>query len=441
MSRKPRSGGRRTRNCRALAAQTLHRVAGGQSLNQCLPEALTAVSDDERALMQELCYGTLRLYPRLAALVAPLLDKPLRDKDGDVFSLLLLGVYQLSEMRIPAHAAVSTAVDATRELGKPWAKGLCNAVLRRFQREASTLLEGLDAAAVAAHPQWLFEQLHREWPDAATKVIAANNQRPPMTLRVNRLRVQRDQYLAQLAEAEIRASAGEISDDAIYLQSPVDVAALPGFNEGLCSVQDEAAQLAAILLACQPGDRVLDACAAPGGKSCHLLERYPDISELVAVDSDPVRLQRVADNAARLSLTLKAVTADAAEPPSLLEKASFDRILVDAPCSASGVIRRHPDIKLLRRASDAEGFAAQQSAILAGVWPLLKPGGSLLYATCSVLGAENDEQVERFLAANADATLDTLPGDWGEATRFGRQLLPSDNGPDGLYYAMITKAD
>lgn len=440
MSRKPRGGVRKTSNCRAVAAQTLQRVAGGQSLNQCLPAALEAVGFDDRPLLQELCYGCLRLYPRLVALLSPMLDKPLRDKDGDVYALLLVGLYQLSAMRIPAHAAVSTTVDATRELGKPWAKGLCNAVLRRFQREREDLLAALSEADDAAHPQWLFERLQLEWPAQANSIVDANNQRPPMTLRVNALRTDRDAYLETLSKAGIAARPGEVSGTAVYLEAPMDVNELPGFAEGFCSVQDEAAQVAAELLACESGDRVLDACAAPGGKSCHLLERYPDIAELLAIDADAERLQRVAQNAARLSLPVQAMTADAARPPAELAPASFDRILVDAPCSASGVIRRHPDIKLLRRASDAASFASQQRAILAGVWPLLKPGGTLLYATCSILAAENDQQLLDFLASQPDAVLETLAVAWGEPTACGRQLLPSMAGPDGLYYARLTKS-
>lgn len=439
MSRKPRAV-RKTSNCRAVAAQTLQQVAGGQSLNQCLPAALGAVGFDDRPLLQELCYGCLRLYPRLAALMSPMLDKPLRDKDGDVYALLLVGLYQLAEMRIPAHAAVSTTVDATRELGKPWAKGLCNAVLRRFQREREDLLAALSEADNAAHPQWLFERLQLEWPAQANSIVDANNQRPPMTLRVNALRTDRDAYLETLSKAGIAARPGEVSGTAVYLEAPRDVNELPGFTDGLCSVQDEAAQVAAELLACQPGDRVLDACAAPGGKSCHLLERYPDIAELLAIDADAERLERVAQNAARLSLPVQAMTADAARPPPELTPVSFDRILVDAPCSASGVIRRHPDIKLLRRASDAASFASQQRAILAGVWPLLKPGGTLLYATCSILAAENDQQLLDFLASQQDAILETLAVEWGESTACGRQLLPSMDGPDGLYYARLTKS-
>ena len=436
MNRRSRRGSGQPRDCRAAAARTLQQVAAGQSLNQCLPTAIEAVDPAERALLQELCYGCLRLHPRLSALVAPMLDKPLRDKDADVHALLLIGLYQLSAMRIPPHAAVSTTVDATGALGKSWARGLCNAVLRRFQREQATLEADLDEAAAAAHPAWLYQRLRSDWPDAADQIIAANNSRPPMTLRVNALQGDRTAYLQQLAQAGLPAQAGSISDVAITLESPADVASLPGFAEGWCSVQDEAAQIAAMLLEAAPGDRVLDACAAPGGKSCHILERSPDVSALVAMDSDAARLQRVSDNASRLNLPITCVAADAAAA-DLGE--SFDRILVDAPCSATGVIRRHPDIKLLRRTTDPASFADQQLAILEGVWSLLRPGGTLLYATCSILHEENDDVVGRFLATTAAASADSIAAEWGVPTRWGRQTLPTERGPDGLYYARLRR--
>jgi 16S rRNA (cytosine967-C5)-methyltransferase len=441
MTRQSRRGSRQSHDCRAAAARALQQVAAGQSLNQVLPAALASVVPDDRALLQELCYGCLRLYPRLSALLDPMLDKPLRDKDGDVRALLLVGLYQLTEMRIPPHAAVSTTVDASAALGKSWARGLCNAILRRFQREESSLRESLDEAAAAAHPRWLYECLQSQWPAAAEQIIDANNQRPPMTLRVNTLRTDRTTYMSELEEAGLVARAGAISDSAIYLDSATDVDRLPGFGNGLCSVQDEAAQMAAPLLGAVSGDRVLDACAAPGGKSCHILEHCPGVAELVALDADAIRLERVAENAARLNLPIQCLVADAGNPPGDLAPAYFDRILVDAPCSASGVIRRHPDIKLLRRDSDPAGFAEQQIAILQGVWSLLRPGGTLLYVTCSILGEENDDVVDRFLTATADASAETLPVDWGVPTNRGRQLLPTANGPDGLFYARLHKAE
>lgn len=424
---------------RAVAARAIGEVLSGKSLNQVLPGALAAVAPRDRGLLQQLCYGTLRQAPRLQALLAKLLDKPLRDRDHDVQGLLLCGLYQLEDTRIPDHAAVSASVAATAELHKHWARGMTNAVLRRFLRERDQLAAELDEAAALAHPAWLLQALQAQWPDHWQGVVAANNGQPPMTLRVNSLRTNREQYLAELAAAGMGARPGSLSPQAVYLDSPCDVEALPGFAEGHVSVQDEAAQLAAAALDAQPGDRVLDACAAPGGKSGHILEAQPALGELVAMDIDGQRLARVAENMDRLQLAARLVEGDGASPPGSLAPASFDRILVDAPCSASGVIRRHPDVKVLRREKDIAKFARQQVDILAGLWPLLKPGGRLLYVTCSVLSGENTGVVRQHLQKHPDAEVFALDLDWGEATPVGRQLLPAVDGSDGLFYAILGK--
>lgn len=425
---------------RAIAARTLGEVLRGKSLNQVLPAALAKTSPRDRGLLQQLCYGTLRQAPRLIAILDRMLDKPLREKDSDVRGLLLCGLYQLQDTRIPDHAAVSATVAATRGLKKPWAKGMTNAVLRRFLREQEELTADLDPAAEQCHPRWLLQALQQQWPEHCEDIVAANNSQPPMTLRVNTAQVDRQDYLNSLAEQGIAASPGGMSPVAVYLETASDVAALPGFEQGLVSVQDEAAQLAALLLQCEPGERVLDACAAPGGKSCHILESQPELEELVAMDLDPQRLDRVEENLERLGQSARLLQGDGAQPPPELEAQSFDRILVDAPCSASGVIRRHPDVKLLRRAEDIASMGQQQQAILSGLWPLLKPGGKLLYATCSILAGENDNTVEQFLKDQADARLVTPNVDWGQTTQFGRQVLPSRDGPDGLFYALLEKS-
>lgn len=424
---------------RAAAARVIGQVLAGNSLNQALPPMLDRVSERDRGLLQQLCYGTLRQEPRLQAILEQMLDKPLRDKDRDVQGLLLCGLYQLDGMRVPDHAAVATTVGATRVLKKPWAKGMTNAVLRRFLRERDQLTQALDSAANACHPAWLYHELLRQWPEAAAAVIAANNQQPPMTLRVNKRRLSQQDYLAILAEQGIEALPGGISAQAIQLSQPRDVLELPGFTAGDVSVQDEAAQMAALLLQAAPGERVLDACAAPGGKACHILELQPLLAELVAMDIDEQRLHKVSENLQRLGLDASLLAADAARPPAQLQAESFDRILVDAPCSASGVIRRHPDVKLLRRASDIPQLSQQQLDILKGLWPLLKTGGTLMYATCSVLDEENSQVVKRFLSGREDARLCSIPANWGEPTDFGRQLLPSAEGPDGLFYSLLTK--
>lgn len=421
---------------RAAAARVLGEVLAGNSLNQALPTMLPKVGERDRGLLQQLCYGTLRNGPRLQAILEQLLEKPLRDKDRDVQGLLLCGLYQLEGMRTPDHAAVAATVGATRALKKPWAKGLANAILRRYLRERDELVQRLDDAAAASHPQWLYRCLHEEWPERAQDIIEANNQQPPMTLRVNSRRLTRDQGLQKLAEQGIEAHPGDISPHAIQLTQPRDVLEIPGFSDGDFSVQDEAAQMAAILLRAAPGDRILDACAAPGGKTCHILELQPELAELVAMDVDAQRLQKVEENLQRLGLQAELVCADSSEPPALQP---FDRILVDAPCSASGVIRRHPDVKILRRETDIGQLASQQLDILKGLWPLLKPGGVLLYATCSILGQENSRLIQHFLEQQADASLQPPEQDWGVPVPAGRQLLPSPKGPDGLFYALLTK--
>ncbi|MEQ9465751.1 MAG: 16S rRNA (cytosine(967)-C(5))-methyltransferase RsmB [Haliea sp.] len=422
---------------RAAAALAIAGVLEGGSLNQLLPAALASVSERDRGLLQQLCYGTLRYYPRLRPQLGLLLSKPLKNRDRDIEALLLLGLYQLEETRIPDHAAVAATVAATRALHKVWAKGLCNAVLRSYQREREKLDRKLSPAAIAAHPAWLFSALQQDWPARADAIMAANNEQPPMVLRVNRRQGSRDAYLEALAAAGIPASAGKLASDAVYLQQSVDVSALPGFADGRVSVQDEAAQLAAHLLQPRAGERVLDACAAPGGKACHLLELEPGIA-LTAMDVDASRLDRVRDNLQRLSLQADVVQGNAAAPPATLLAGSFDRILVDAPCSATGVIRRHPDIKLLRRTEDIAALGKQQLWILQGLWPLLRPGGTLLYVTCSVLEAENSAVLERFLATTGDAALLSVPLP-GEQRSCGVQLLPQSGGPDGLFFSLLQR--
>ena len=424
---------------RAAAARVLCQVLEGNSLNQALSPALEQVDPRDRGLLQQLCYGSLRQAPRLQAILKQLLDKPLRDKDLDIQGLLLCGLYQLEETRIPDHAAVSATVAATQALKKPWAKGLSNAVLRRFLRDRDALMEGLGESSRAAHPRWLYKALKREWPEQADAVIQCNNTQPPMTLRVNSAKTSREDYLQQLADAGIDARPGQLSSEAIYLASPMDVNDLPGFAQGWVSVQDEAAQMAAELLDAKAGERILDACAAPGGKTCHILERQPDLGEMIAMDLDPLRLARVEENLERLELQAALLAGDAANPPEQLAPESFDAILVDAPCSASGVIRRHPDVKLLRRREDIAALGDPQLDILQGLWPLLKPGGRLLYATCSVLIAENREVIRRF-ADNDTVNVIPMTAGWGENCDPGQQLLPSQDGPDGLYYCMLQKS-
>ncbi|MEZ5502825.1 MAG: 16S rRNA (cytosine(967)-C(5))-methyltransferase RsmB [Halioglobus sp.] len=402
---------------RAAAAAVIGDVLGGQSLSQALPARLERVTERDRALLQQLSYGSLRQSPRLLALLAQLLDKPLRDKDRDVQGLLLCGLYQLDNMRVPDHAAVAATVGASGALKKPWAKGLANAVLRRYLREREALSQTLDPASAACHPAWLYDKIREQWPASASAILQAGNEQPPLTLRVNSSRVAVTDCLASLRSHGIAAAVGNLSPQAITLAQAMDVRALPGFTQGLVSVQDEAAQLAAPLLQPGAGERVLDACAAPGGKTCHILELQPGLAELVAMDVDEARLQKVAENLSRLGLQATLLPGNAAHPPAQLAPSSFDRILADAPCSASGVVRRHPDIKVLRRAGDISQFAEQQNAILRGLWPLLKAGGTLLYATCSILNEENSLVVLQFLREHANAELANRAVPWGVSRR------------------------
>ncbi len=427
---------------RTAAAKALSEVIReGRSLSTVLPAWQSKVPAKDHGLFQELCYGVCRWYPRLDAIVAKLLQKKLKPKDSDVRCLMMLGLYQLFYMRVPDHAAVSATVAVTQQLKKPWAKGLVNAVLRNAQRQQAELEQTLEADAVTqwAHPQWLVDALREAYPQQSQTILEANNQYPPMALRVNHSKVKRDEYLQQLIASGIDARATPFSGDGLILDKAVDVTTLPGFSAGHVSVQDSAAQLAAELLDAQAGDYILDACAAPGGKTAHVLERQSQLAGLVALDVDENRLQRVTENLQRLQLSCEVIAGDAANADGWWSGQQFDRIMLDAPCSASGVIRRHPDIKLLRRDSDIEQLAQLQSRILETLWPLLKPGGMLLYVTCSVLPQENVNQLQRFCTQHVDATEHPIEGEWGIKQAVGRQILPGQDGMDGFYYARLIK--
>ncbi|MDO3381704.1 16S rRNA (cytosine(967)-C(5))-methyltransferase RsmB [Gilvimarinus algae] len=411
------------------------------SLASSLPQWQEKVAPNDRALVRELCYGTMRYYPRLRACLNALLEKPLRGKDGDVLALMLLGLYQLDYTRIPDHAAIGETAGCARALKKPWATGLINGVLRRYQRERDQLAAALadDRTFCTAHPQWLLEAIEGAWPDQAGAIIEANNAHPPLTLRLNTRTESRDQYLQRLSAAGLDARPTDCSEYGFTLASPCDPKLLPGFTEGLISVQDEAAQLAAPLLDLAPGLRVLDACAAPGGKTGHILQSEPRLSQVTALDIEQRRLKRVTDNLQRLGVEARVVAGDAAQPNSWWDGQLFDRILLDAPCSATGIIRRQSDIKLLRSADDITRLARVQGQLLDALWPLVKPGGILLYATCSVLPEENSEQAKGFLQRSGDVQTLTIDATWGLAQDVGRQLLPQANGHDGFYYAKFRK--
>ncbi|MEH6470413.1 MAG: 16S rRNA (cytosine(967)-C(5))-methyltransferase RsmB [Halopseudomonas sp.] len=412
------------------------------SLASTLAPQLDKLDPSEHPLLRELCYGTMRFLPRLQLIAAELMPKPLKRKDQDIQALILLGLYQLGYTRIPAHAAISETVQVTAKLKKPWAKGLINGILRNFQRREAELTSTLSSNAEFqyAHPAWLIGKLTKVWPDQVDAILSQNNLQAPMTLRVNQRLIQRQAYSQQLEQAGIGFTLCPYSEDGITLLQAVDVLQLPGFEQGLASVQDEAAQLAANLLDPQPDERILDACAAPGGKTCHLLELQPGMEHCLALDISDDRLQRVQQNLDRLDLNCQLLAADAA-CADWWDGKPFDRILLDAPCSATGVIRRNPDIKHLRRPEDIDKLAQLQRHILANLWPMLKPGGRLVYATCSVLPQENERVISAFLTQQADARERPIEASWGLTQPAGRQLFPQPNGHDGFYYAVLEKAD
>jgi 16S rRNA (cytosine967-C5)-methyltransferase len=422
---------------RSLAARTLCQVIGGQSLSRALPPALGKT--EEPALAQELVYGTLRWHFRISGLINQMLEKPLKQKDQDIECLIRIGLYQLMCMNIPAHAAVNETVRETRTMKKPWAKGLVNGILRRYQRESATLEAALTEAQEQACPEWLINGLKQAYPDHWSAICVASNERPPMTLRVNTMHRQRPDYASMLVEQGITSSNSAQAPAGLTLEQPCDVTQLPGFDKGWVSVQDAAAQLAGEYLDCQPGMRVLDACAAPGGKTAHLLERASNDLDLWAIEKAPERIASLQQTLDRQQLTARIIEADAADTGKWWDQTPFDRILLDAPCSATGVIRRHPDIRLHRTRDDIETLVKEQQKLLETLWPLVRPGGMLLYATCSVLPQENVEQVKRFLDAHSDAREHVLPGDFGHRPGHGLQILPGVQGMDGFYYAGIEK--
>ena len=435
---KRKQAGRQS-TARSLAVAVLTQVLDkGRSLSSAKTAIQTLPDQRDRSFTMELVNGVLRWRFRIDAVLTQLLNKPLRKKDHDLHYLLMIALYELMELDTPEYAVVNEAVSETKQLGKPWATGLVNGVLRAFIRDKETLLSVDDEVAKFSHPQWLLDCLKQDWPHDWQRIVDANNQRPPMWLRVNSGKISRDAYALMLEQHGIQYSLHPHASSALLLASPMPVHELPGFDDGLVSVQDAGAQLAAQLLSPQSGDRVLDLCAAPGGKTCHVLELEPAI-EMVAVELEAERMHMLEQNLERLGLTARLITGDATDAKSWWDGTAFDRILVDAPCSASGVIRRHPDIKSLRKHSDLDTLAQIQQQILQQAWLMLKPGGELLYVTCSVLRQENERQVEQLLSANGDASEYPINENWGTPCQYGRQLLPGEEQADGFYYAKLAK--
>jgi 16S rRNA (cytosine967-C5)-methyltransferase len=435
----PGTGKARPLNPRITAIKAMGEVLDdGKSLSESA-SLRGELASRELSQARHLAYGVLRWQIALAWLESQLLAKPLKSKDRDISRLLWLGLFQLWQDSTPDHAAINETTECARGLGKTWAVGMINAVLRRFQREQSHWLEQLAAVPEHwAHPEWLVSAIQQDWPDHWQGILDANNQSPPLWIRVNPQRATRADTDTQLTEAGFSTGHSEFAGQALLVTPAANVNDLPGFTAGHISVQDAAAQLAAGLLDVQEGMNVLDACAAPGGKTCHLLEQHPGI-KLTALELYPNRLKRISENLERLGLECELKAADATEPGSWWDGQAFDRILLDAPCTAVGVIRRHPEIRHLRQPSHVQEAVAAQYALLQHLWPLLAPGGMLLYATCSVLRDENSNQIMNFLAAHDDAEEARIDGNWGKAEAHGRQILPGEQNMDGFYYALLQK--
>jgi 16S rRNA (cytosine967-C5)-methyltransferase len=449
---KPRahSGSGAARPAPGTAARVLSAAAGvlGEVLAEGsnAEEALSRVqSEPQRAAIHAIALGTLRWYLRLAPAVASMLARPEAQTDARLRALLVTAIHQI-EYSSHAHATtVAASVDAARLLGLERAAGFINAILRRYLREREAILRLIDQdlAAREAHPRWLVEALKAAWPAQLESILAANNEHPPLCLRVDTARVGRDEYLKELTAAGLHGQTVPLIETAVTLEGAPPLSEIPGFAEGLVSVQDSSAQLAAHLLQVHPRERVLDACAAPGGKTGALLELAGGELQLTALDNDEKRLKRVADNLTRLGRAAHLVHADLNAPPTWWDGEGFDAILLDVPCSGTGVIRRHPDIKLLRRAGDIAGFASRQLGLLKGCWPLLRPGGRLLYVTCSVLPEENAGLIAAFMESQPGAIERDLPGAERRSPplqrcRYGWQLLPGAGG-DGFYYACLSQ--
>ena len=423
---------------RAAAARVLDAVLhGGRSLKAELATVLPTIADPrDRALLEAIVFAALRMHARYAAALAQWMPKPPGRRDGALRALLYVGFAQLDALQLPAHAALASTVDAARVIGRAHQAGLVNALLRRAQRDGLP-----DADASAAWPRWLLDRLQHDHPGQVEAIVRASAEAGPLWLRVNRRLATPEGVFARLAESRIEAVQEPACPDGLRIDSPVPVSALPGFADGELSVQDGSAQLVADALAPAPGARVLDACAAPGGKAAHMLERDRAL-RLLALDMDARRLDRVRATLARLALddgNVRLRAADAADVSTWWDGTPFDAILLDAPCSATGVVRRQPDILLHRRASDIDDLVALQARLLDAVWPTLAPGGTLLYATCSILRRENDAQVAAFLARTQDARLQPLDARFGEDTGHGSQRLPGQDGMDGFFYARIRK--
>lgn len=420
---------------RVVAVRVLDAVLRrGQSLKSALAHALPTLDDvRDRALAEAIVFAALREYPRYAAALRLWMDNPPSPRESVLRALLYTGLAQLDALRLPAHAAVAATVDAARAVGRAHQAGLVNALLRRALRDALPNADPADA-----WPDWLRARLVADWPEQASAIFAASAQPAPMWLRVNRRRETRDGCLQRLQAAGIAADGSDVAPDAICLHERLAVAQLPGFDTGHVSVQDAAAQLVCDALGPAHGARVLDACAAPGGKAAHLAERDASL-RITSLDLDPRRVRRMQEAFARLGLDIDARAADATQPATWWDGEPFDAILLDAPCSATGIVRRQPDILLHRRERDLAALCDTQARLLDATWPLLVSGGTLVYATCSLLRDENERQIDAFLALTPDAQAEPLDARFGHASGAGRQRFPGEDSMDGFFYARLRK--
>jgi 16S rRNA (cytosine967-C5)-methyltransferase len=423
------------------------------SLSTQLARHQLDVASEHTPMLKELCFGVCRQFPRLNSIALHLLAHPFEEKDTDLYAVLLLGLYQLTYMNTPDHAAVNETVEACRILKKDWATKLMNAVLRRYQREADDIVAILEAQPSVEFnmPKWLVKRFNKHWPEHLEAIIDASNTHPPMCIRINESLVSRETYKTQLSDLGIDSEEGEFSESALYLRNAVRVGELPGFDAGYVSVQDEAAQLSAHILSPKNGEKVLDACAAPGGKTGHLLEKANasglSSMELTALELESWRMEKIESNLARLGYFANVICADASDLKAWWDGEYFDKILLDVPCTATGVIRRNPDIKINRKPADIDELVIIQREIIKQVWTTLKQGGFLLYATCSLMPEENEQQIQHFLANQSDAKevalnslAPSLATEWGIPVSHGRQLFPTANGHDGFYYCLLQKA-
>ncbi|MBK8971061.1 MAG: 16S rRNA (cytosine(967)-C(5))-methyltransferase RsmB [Hahellaceae bacterium] len=413
----------------------------GRSLTEALTQHIPAGSESDIAFTKMLCFGTLRWYHKLDFWLNELLGHRLKPKDRDIEILLMLGIYQVAFSTKPDHACVNETVTVTRLLKKPWASKLVNGVLRNFLRKREAL-EGLADHSVATRfsfPAWLSDKLSGDYGEDTESLLASLQTQAPLTLRINRQAQTALEFKQHLQQNGLTFLEHPELDNAVTLMTPCNVEDIPGFYDGSCSVQDAAAQWCASLLHLQPGQRLLDACSAPGGKTAACLEMEPSL-DVTAIDVDPKRQERTQENLTRLRLNANVLSANAADTHTWWNGHLFDRILLDVPCSATGVIRRHPDIKVLRRQSDIQALQKTQIALLEGLWPLLREGGHLLYSTCSLLSDENEQAVGAFLKQHPDAEHKPLPHIQGTVERpYGRQFLPQVGGHDGFYYALLCK--